>query len=129
MGVSNLKLIKPKNKAKTIQTSNDIQTFICDLYGSVSDKNELKYLSSFIELVCCAIEEAYGKKTVENSKVNKKDEAILQIATFLKVTLSDADKKMIGSIIEDLHSSNRIRRVSYVQKTVFLLAKFFLKKV
>lgn len=129
MGISNLKLIKPKNKAKTIQTANDIQKFINELYSDVADKSELKFLTSFIELVCCAIEEAYSKKTLENKKVSKKDEAFSHIEKFLNIKLSEQDKKFISNIIEDLHSSGRIKKVSYLQKTVFHLAKFFLKKV
>lgn len=129
MGVSNLKLLKAKRKAKTIQTAKEIQDFISEMFGDVPDKNELKYLTSFIELVCCAIEEAYSKKTIENKKVSKRDEALAHIAKFLNVTLSEQDKKTIITIIEDLHSSGRIKKVSYLQKTVFYLASCFLKKV
>jgi hypothetical protein len=128
MGVSNLKLLKPKNRAKVIQTFGEIQSFIAEIYGDIPDKSELKYLTSFIELVCCAIEEAYSKPTIENKKVSKKDEAFNQISKFLNIKLTEDDKKFIGNIIEDLHSSRRIKKVSYLQRTVFLLAKFFLKK-
>lgn len=128
MGVSNLKLLKVKRKAKTIQTAKEIQDFILEMFGDVADKNELKYLISFIELVCCAIEEAYSKKTVENKKVCKKDEALSHIAKFLNIALTEQDKKTITGIIEDLHSSGRIKKVSYLHKTVFMFAKLFLKK-
>ncbi len=128
MGVSNLKFIKPKNKAKIIQTFGDIQDFLTDTYKDIPDKSQLKYLVSFILFVCCLVEEAYSKNTPENKKISKKDEVYNHISKFLNAQLNEADKKIIGEIIEDLHSSNRIKRVSFLQKTLFLVAGFFLKK-
>jgi len=128
MGVSNLKLIKPKNKAKAIQTFGDIQDFLNETYKDIPDKTQLKYLVSFILFVCCLIEEAYSKKTPENKKVSKKEEAFNHINKFLNTPLNEQDKRIIGEIIEDLHSSRRIKKVSYLQKTLFIVAKFFLKK-
>lgn len=128
MGISNLKLIKPKNKAKTIQTFSDIQEFLTETYKDIPDKSQLKYLVSFILFVCCLVEEAYSKNTPENKKIAKKDEVFNHISKFLNVQLNDQDKKIIGEIIEDLHSSRRIKRVSFLQKTLFIVAKIFLKK-
>ena len=79
MGVSNLKLVKPKNKAKTIQTFGDIQEFLTDTYKDIPDKSQLKYLVSFILFVCCLVEEAYAKNTPENKKISKKDEVFNHI--------------------------------------------------
>ena len=128
MGVSNLKLIKPKNKAKVIQTFGEIQDFLTDTYKDIPDKTSLKYLVSFILFVCCLVEEAYAKNTPENKKISKKDEVFNHINKFIGIQLNEQDKKIIGEIIEDLHSSRRIKRVSYLQKTLFIVAKFFLKK-
>lgn len=128
MGTSNFKLIKPKNKAKVIQTFADIQDFLNDTYKDLPDKGQLKYLVSFILFVCCLVEEAYAKNTPENKKISKKDEVFNHISKFLNITLNEQDKKIIGEIIEDLHSSRRIKRVSFLQKTLFIVAKFFLKK-
>ncbi len=128
MGISNLKLIKPKNKAKTIQTFSDIQEFLTETYKDIPDKSQLKYLVSFILFVCCLVEEAYSKNTPENKKISKKDEVFNHISKFLTVQLNDQDKKIIGEIIEDLHSSRRIKKVSFLQKTLFIVAKIFLKK-
>jgi len=127
MGISNLKLIKPKNKAKTIQTFGDIQDFLTETYKDIPDKTQLKYLVSFILFVCCLVEEAYSKNTPENKKISKKDEVFNHINKFLTLQLNEQDKKIIGEIIEDLHSSRRIKKVSYLSKSLFWLSKFFLK--
>ena len=128
MGSSNFPLIKPKNKAKVVQTFGEIQEFLTETYKDVSDKSQLKYLVSFILFVCCLVEEAYCKRNRENKKIDKKEEVFTHIANFLSIHLTDQDKLIIGEIIEDLHSSRRIKRVSYLQKTLFVVAKFFLKK-
>lgn len=128
MGSSNLKHIKPKNKAKVLQTAGEIQDYLTETYSDVSDKSSLKYLVSFILFVCCLVEEAYSKRSIHNKKIDKKEEVFTHMAKFLNVTLNEQDRKIIGEIIEDLHSSRRIKKVSFLQKTVFVLASVFLKK-
>ena len=129
MGLKNLELLKPANKSKVIACAPVILEYVERHYGKVQDKVSLKYLPSFILYVCCCVEETYAnKKKIENTKVNKKEEVLKFIAEFIKVPLNEQDKKIIGEIIEDLHSSRRIKRVSFLQKTLFIVAKFFLKK-
>lgn len=128
MGISNLKHIKPINKAKNISNFSDIQNYLNDTYVDVADKTSLKYLVSFILFVCCLVEEAYAKKSIQNKKMDKKEEVYKHIEKFLAVALNPQDKNIIGEIIEDLHSSRRIKRVSFLQKTVLILAHIFLKK-
>jgi len=127
MGLKQIKLVKPKSIALNIASFNEIQSYISDTYKDVTDKNRLKYLSSFILFVCCIIEEAYQPRNIQNKKVDKKEEVIKHIATFLDIPLTDAEKRVIGDIIEDLHSSRRIKRVSFIQKTLFTIGSFFLK--
>lgn len=129
MGVSNLKNIKPTNKAKIISTFGDIQEYLNETYHDVADKSTLKYLVSFILFVCCLVEEAYSKNSIQNKKIDKKEEVYKHIEKFLNTTLNAQDKQIVGEIIEDLHSSRRIKRVSFLQKTVLILANIFLKKV
>lgn len=130
MGLKNLELLKPANKSKVIVNSSIILEYLEKNFGKVQDKASLKYLPSFILYVCCCVEETYAnKKNVENSKVNKREEVIKIIVDFIKVNLTEPDKKQIIEIIEDLHSSGRITKVSYISKSVFWLSKFFLKNV
>lgn len=127
MGLKQIKLVKPKSIALNIASFNEIQSYIDDTYKEVSDKTRLKYLSSFILFVCCIIEEAYQPRNLQNKKVDKKEEVLKHISTFLGVQLSPDDIKIIGDIIEDLHSSRRIKRVSFLSKAIFTIGSFFLK--
>jgi hypothetical protein len=127
MGLKQIKLVKPKSIALNIMSFKEIQEYIDDTYKDVPDKGRLKYLSSFILFVCSILEEAYQPRNIQNQKVDKKNEAIRHIEAFLGVQLKDEEKRVIGDIIEDLHSSRRIKRVSFLSKTVFTIGSFFLK--
>ena len=130
MGFKNLALIKPTTKSKVIQGTQFILEQIETNYSKFPNKADLKYLPSFILYVCCLVEEAYSnKKNLENGKVNKKEEVFKIIIEFIKVNLTEQDKKLISEIIEDLHTSGRIKKVSYLTKTFFHLSNVFLKKV
>lgn len=130
MGFKNLSLIKPTTKVKVVQGAQFILEQLETNYGKLPNKQDLKYLPSFILYVCCLVEEAYSNKNnLENGKLNKKDEVLKLVSEFIKIPLSEPDKKLIGEIIEDLHTSKRIKKVSYLSKTLYLLSKVFLNKV
>ncbi len=129
MGLKNLELLKPSNKSKVILSSSVILEYLEKNYGKVPDKASLKFIPSFILYICCCVEEAYAnKKNIENAKVNKKDEVFKLIDEFLKLKLTEQDKKQITEIIEDLHSSGRIKKVSYISKSIYWLSSFFFVK-
>jgi hypothetical protein len=131
MGKSTMKLVKPKLQAQDVADRSDIYAYIRDTYSAVENKNSLKFLPSFILFVCCIIEEVYSKKTQHSSKINKRDEVMHHISQFFRIycheDLSEDEKLIVVNIIEDLHSSNRIKRISMVQKIVFTLGNWFLK--
>lgn len=130
MPLANLAYIKPTNKCKVVKSTQAILDAINEHFGKHANKQELKLLPSFILYVCCLVEEAYASKhNVENQKIDKKEEVIKLIAQFINASLSEPDKQVIANIIEDLHSSNRIKKVSYLSKTFFYVFKLFLKKV
>lgn len=130
MPLKNLNLIKPTNKSKVLSGSTSILEHIEAHFGKVTNKQELKIMPSFILFVCCLVEEAYSSKhNKENEKINKKEEVMKLIQTFLATPLSEPDKKAIGEIIEDLHSSNRIKKVSKLSNFFYVVTKFFLKNV
>jgi RecG-like helicase len=127
MGKNSMKLVKPKLQALCITDKSEIDGYIKDVYEGIVDKNSLKFLPSFILFICCVVEEVYSKRSVHHAKINKRDEVLQHVNTFLDSQLTEADKQVIISIIEDLHSSKRIKKVSIVQKLAFTIGSFFLK--
>ena len=121
-------LVKPKLAAQSITDKSEINSYIKSVYEGVTDKNSLKFLPSFILFVCCVVEECYSTRSVHKSKINKKEEVFEHVSTFLENVLNEQDKTIIGNIIEDLHSSKRIKKVSAVSKLIFHIGNFFLRK-
>lgn len=124
-----MKLVKPKLQALAVTDKSEIDNYILSVYEGITERQSLKFLPSFILFVCCVVEECYSKRSVHHAKIDKRAEVLKHIASFLSVQLSESDQTIISSIIEDLHSSKRIKRVSMVQKVIFTIGSFFLKKV
>ena len=132
MPLKNLNLIKPTNKSKVVSGSTSILEHIEAHFGKVTNKAELKTMPSFILFVCCLVEEAYSSKhNKENGKINKKEEVMKLMQMFISnnAPFPEPEKKAIGEIIEDLHSSHRIKRASSLSSTFYCFIKFFLKNV
>jgi hypothetical protein len=129
MGKTSMKLVKPKLQALAVTDKSEIDNYILSVYEGITERQSLKFLPSFILFVCCVVEECYSKRSVHHAKIDKRAEVLKHIASFLSVQLSESDQTIISSIIEDLHSSKRIKRVSMVQKVIFTIGSFFLKKV
>lgn len=128
MGKNSMKLVKPKLQAEAVMDKTEIDAYIKSVYEGVSDKQSLKFLPSFILFVCCVVEECYSKRSIHHTKIDKREEVLRHIASFLGISISESDKAILISIIEDLHSSGRIKRVSRVQRVIFTIGSFFLKK-
>jgi hypothetical protein len=129
MGKTSMKLVKPKLQALAVTDKSEIDNYILSVYEGITERQSLKFLPSFILFVCCVVEECYSKRSVHHAKIDKRAEVLKHISSFLSVQLSESDQTIISSIIEDLHSSKRIKRVSMVQKVIFTIGSFFLKKV
>lgn len=123
-----MKLVKPKLEALAVMDKTEIDSYIQSVYEGITDKQSLKFLPSFILFVCCVVEECYSKRSVHHAKIDKRAEVLQHINSFMGTHITDSDKTVISAIIEDLHSSKRIKRVSTVQKLVFTIGSFFLKK-
>ena len=130
MGFKNLSKIKPKHKAKLLIGPQNILEQIELNFGKVADRNALKLIPSFVEFVGCLIEEAYtSHSNVDKKKINKKEELLKAIADFTKTNLTEQEKKQLSEIIEDLHTSGRFKKFSYLSQIFFQLLKPLLKKL
>ncbi len=129
MGKTSMKLVKPKLQALAVTDKTEIDNYIKSVYEGINDKQSLKFLPSFILFVCCIVEECYSKRSIHHAKIDKRSEVLQHINVFLGTALGENDKTIVSSIIEDLHSSGRIKKVSMVQKMIFTIGSFFLKSL
>ena len=127
MGFKNLKLIKPTTKSRVIQSPQFILDQLETHFGKVQVKADLKFVPSFILYVCCLIEEAYSNKDYKK-KINKLDELFKILEQFFSIQLNIQERNVITEIVEDLNTSKRIKKVSYLSKSFFYISNFFLLK-
>lgn len=120
-----LKLIQPKNSLKNSQTASQLVAHIVEELKDVSDLVKKKNDPEFIKYVCNLVENVFVEH--KKQKVNKKEIA-LQIIQKVIPILTDDDKKVIDTIIEFLHSSKQIKRVSSVKIASYKLVHFFSSK-
>ena len=130
MGSQNLSLIKPTSKSKTIQGHSLILQEVKKHYDMLPNKHTLLYVPSFLLYIASLIEECYkNKRNLDNGKVDKKNELFLIVGEFLNVSLTEEQRRIISEIVEDLHSSNRIKPFRIHSQLFHHVSKFFLKTV
>ena len=84
---------------------------------------------SLLRFLCNVVENSYNKKDVVDSKVNKK-QIVIDVYIILKPQCNNQDdKNILDKLIEDLHTSKQILKVSRLRYYYKLLKNhFFLKK-
>jgi len=96
--------------------SSSIDTLIGEIVDFV--KENIKKLSpdkidpSLLRFICNVIENSYTKKNVTDYKIDKK-KVVIDVYIILKPSANNEDdRKMLDKLIEDLHSSGQILKVS-----------------
>ena len=93
---------------------------IDSLIGQIVDfvKENIKKLSpdkidpSLLRFICNVIENSYTKKNVTDYKIDKK-KVVIDVYIILKPSANNEDdRQMLDKLIEDLHSSGQILKVS-----------------
>lgn len=120
-------IVKPKNLLKTLKRSGDIIQFVVDTLKDTPEIEKQKHNPDLILYICKVVENAFKKKTISDNKINKKD-TVIQIIKRLIPSITEADKVIIDTIIEHLHSSGRINKVNILKYGLAYLSKFFLKQ-
>ena len=79
---------------------------------SVSNISTDKIDPSLLRFICNVIENSYTKKDVIDNKIDKK-KVVIDVYIILKPAANNAeDRRMLDKMIEDLHSSGGILKVS-----------------
>ena len=118
-------LIKPKNYLKTLILIRDISMLLRDKLKDIDlEKNILN--PDIILYICNILENSYNKKNVADKKINKK-QVVIDIIKNLIPNVSPDVLLQIDTLIEHLHSSGSIIKISTIMK-MFHLSKFFFQK-
>ena len=104
--------------------NNIIIVFDTETTGFSPEKND----PSLLSFLCNIIENAYTKKDIVDNKIDMK-KIVIDVCLILKPQANNnEDKIIIDKLIEDLHSSGQVLKVSrlrYYYKSIknFLLSK------
>jgi len=123
---TSIKLIKPKNIIKNLKRSGDIIQFILDSLKDLPELEKQKHNPDLILYICKVVENSFTKKTIADAKINKKDTVILTIKKLIP-SITEQDKIIIDGIIEHLHSSGRIKKISSLKIAVNYITSFLKK--
>ena len=112
--------------------SSSVDILINEIIGFVNEKfkkiSPEKIDPSLLRFLCNIIENAYTKKDIVDNKIDKK-KIVIDVYVILKPQANNnEDKIILDKLIEDLHSSGQILKVSrlrYYYKSIknFLLSK------
>jgi translation initiation factor 2B subunit (eIF-2B alpha/beta/delta family) len=106
-------MVKPKNLLSALKSTCDLEAYIIDSLKGI-DANSQKFNPDLILYVCNVIENWFYKysKSVADEKISKKD-IVIKILKKLVPSISTAEETVIIQIIEYLHSSGKIKAVSF----------------
>lgn len=83
---------------------------------------------SLLRFICNIVENSYNKKDVVDNKIDKK-KVVLDVYLVLKPSCNNVeDKNIISNLIEDLHTSEQILKVSNCRYYYKLIKKNWLSK-
>jgi uncharacterized protein (DUF2267 family) len=119
-------LVKLSGTASVDVLINEIVNYVNENVKKISpDKIDL----SLLRFLCNIVENSYNKKDVVDSKVDKK-KVVIDVYIVLKPHCNNQeDKNILDKLIEDLHTSKQILKVSRIRYYYKLLKNhLFLKK-
>lgn len=119
-------LIEPKNLLKTLHRYGVLIEFVVKTLKNIPELENHKHNPDLILYICKVVENTFKKKTIADEKINKKD-TVIQIIMKLIPTITEQDKIIIDGIIEHLHSSGRIKKVSSLKVAVNFITSFLKK--
>jgi hypothetical protein len=123
-----------KFKPQFVELVKEVGSFSIDQFVSQLDRfcdehvplkpNSPKVDISLLRFICNVIENSYVKKEVIDAKISKKKLAVDEYCRMkerMGVPLSAEERAEIENLVEDLHSTNQIKKISTM--------KFILKKL
>ena len=96
--------------------------------ANVNKMSPEKIDPSLLRFLCNIVENPYNKKDVIDKKIDKK-KVVLDVYMILKPQCNNVDdKNILNNLIEDLHTSEQIGKVSRLRYYWKVIKKHFLSK-
>ena len=102
-------LVKLSGSSSVDALINEIVSYIRETIKNVSSD---KIDPSLLRFICNVVENSYSKKSIVDNKIDKK-KVVIDVYIILKPSANSADDRlMLDKLIEDLHTSGQILKVS-----------------
>ena len=110
--INRVKLIKELGQLTIDTFLIEFQKY-CDEY--LATKNNIKFDVSLLRTLCNILENSYVKKNNVDEKLDKKQTVIeeyVRLKSKVNIQYTPDDKKALEVIIEDLHNTGQIKKIS-----------------
>jgi hypothetical protein len=116
-------LVDYKNELNTHVVKNNLIDKIVEKINKISKHYELRSNPELILLVCNIVENTINK----SDKVSKKD-VVIDVFKQINHITCENDINLLGSLIEFLHSNDKIKKVKLLRKATFYTINWLKKK-
>ena len=116
-------LVDYKNELNTHVVKNNLIDKIVEKINKIPKHHELRLNPEMILLVCNIVENTITK----SDKVSKK-EVVIDVFKQINHITCENDINLLGSLIEFLHSNDKIKKVKLLRKATFYTIDWLKKK-
>ena len=116
-------LVDYKNELNTHVVKNNLIDKIVEKINKIPKHHELRLNPELILLVCNIVENTINK----SDKVSKKD-VVIDVFKQINHITCENDINLLGSLIEFLHSNDKIKKVKLLRKATFYTIGWLKKK-
>ena len=102
-------LVKLSGSSSVDALINEIVSYIRESIKNISPD---KIDPSLLRFICNVVENSYSKKSISDNKIDKKKVVLDVYCTFKPYANNADDRIMLDKLIEDLHTSGQILKVS-----------------
>ena len=102
-------LVKLSGSSSVDALISEIVSYIRETMKNISPD---KIDPSLLRFICNVVENSYSKKSISDNKIDKKKVVLDVYCTFKPYANNPDDRIMLDKLIEDLHTSGQILKVS-----------------
>lgn len=96
---------------------NNFIDFVKETLQNIDQNQDNKIDRSLLRLLCNYLESTYKKKNIVDEKLDKK-KLVIDVYCLLKPsTNNETDKKILDALIEDLHNTGQIKKISLLRRS------------
>lgn len=125
--INRVKMVKEIGQITIDMFLIELQNY-CDKY--LMTKSDVKFDLSLLRRLCNILENSFEQKHEVDNKLDKKQTVLneyIRLKQYANVYYTDEDKIIINTLIEDLHNTGQIKKVSSIKLWSRRIKKLLIK--